>query len=154
MRPLQDGQEYKHGYIYRCKQMKQHKTPESDLQTRIVSALRFRGFLVYSNYQNIATDSFRKGDVVRSKYAMYAQLKKTGHLKGIPDLTVIGVDNNGNRIRLYIECKSPKGKLSTSQKEMIAILEALGEEVRVVRELKQIDDLLEMDMCRIEALLV
>jgi len=126
---------------------------ESEIQALIVSALRFKGYLVYMNYQNVTLGSFRKGEMLQNVHAMHASLKKTGWTKGIPDLTVIGKESNGNHIRLYIECKSPQGTVSEDQKHMIKILTVLGEEVRVVRSLEQIEDLLEKDLMNIECLL-
>lgn len=127
---------------------------ENELQALIVSALQFKGYLVWANYQNISMNSFRSGKQLDNKYGMLASLKKIGWIAGIPDLTVIGKEANGNTIMLYIECKSETGRLSADQKHMLNIIKVLGIETRVVRDLEQIEDLLEKDIIRVETLLL
>ena len=127
---------------------------ENELQALIVSALQFKGYLVWSNYQNISMNSFQSGKQLDNKYGMLVNLKKTGWMKGIPDLTVIGKEANGNTIMLYIECKSETGRLSADQKHILNIIKVLGIETRVVRSIEQIEDLLEKDIIRVETLLL
>ncbi|MGL6107559.1 VRR-NUC domain-containing protein [Romboutsia sp.] len=120
---------------------------ENELQALIVSALRFKGYCVWMNYQNV-----RQGWDNPIVYTI--QMKKHGWMKGIPDLTVIGRETNGNTIMLYIECKSEKGVLSADQKHILNIIKVLGIETRVVRSLDQIQDLLDKDIIRVETLLL
>jgi len=127
---------------------------ESEIQALIVYALRFKGYLAIHHQQNTSFGSFEQGRKIHDSYAMNAHLKKIGYIEGVPDLLVIGTESNGNRIRLYIECKSETGVLSANQKHMIRMLEVSGEEVRVVRNLNQIQDLLDKDIIRLEKLLL
>lgn len=127
---------------------------ESELQASIVSALRFKGYLVYANNQNTRATSFEKGKEIKDTYRMHAHYKRIGWMGGIPDLTVKGTESNGHRIKLYIECKSSRGKLTDGQKDMMQMLEVQGEEVRVVRSLDDIGDLLDKDIIRTETLLL
>lgn len=129
---------------------------ESEIQANIVSALRFKGYLVIHHQQNTSFGSFEQGRKIQNSHAMNAHLRKIGYIQGVPDLVVIGTESNGNRIRLYIECKSSTGVLSANQKHMIRMLEVSGEEVRVVKSLDQIEDLLDkdIDIVRIETLLL
>jgi hypothetical protein len=92
---------------------------EASLQEQIVLLLRLKGYLVHIVHKNVANKDW---------------------VKGIPDLHVLG---NGRT--LYIECKSKKGKLSPSQEEGILFLRSHGMEVRVVDDISQIQDLLDID---------
>jgi hypothetical protein len=125
---------------------RKNKSPEADLQGCIVQALLFKGYFVYMNHQNIALGSFSKGEKVSNKYGMWTSMKKQGWVKGIPDLTVIGRTIEDEHIRVYIECKSKKGKLSDAQKEVIETLEALGEQVIIAKEIGDIECLLSQDI--------
>lgn len=125
---------------------------EAQLQTQIVRELEMKGYFVYMNYQNIAGKF--AGDSNSSSYGHYRSLVNQGWKKGIPDLTVIGRETNGNTVMLYIECKSEKGVLSGAQKYMLYTIKALGIETRVVRSLDQIQDLLDKDIIRAETLLL
>ncbi len=126
------------------------KPTEAQLQTQIVRELEVKGYFVYMNYQNIAGRF--AGDSNSSSYGHYRSLVNQGWKKGIPDLTVIGRETNGNTVMLYIECKSEKGVLSGDQKYMLYTIKALGIETRVVRSLDQIQDLLDKDIIRAETL--
>lgn len=119
---------------------------EAQLQTQIVRELEVKGYFVYMNYQNIAGRF--AGDSNSSSYGHYRSLVNQGWKKGIPDLTVIGREANGNTVMLYIECKSAKGVLSGDQKYMLYTIKALGIETRVVRSLDQIQDLLDKDIIK------
>jgi hypothetical protein len=112
---------------------------ENELQEAIVSALEFKGYFVYMNYQNIAGRF--AGDSNSSSYGHYRSLVNQGWKKGIPDLHVIG-----KNIDIYIECKSKKGKISPAQQEVMDTLVHFGREVRVVNDISQIQDLLDMDL--------
>lgn len=116
-------------------------TTEASLQEQIVLLLRLKGYFVYMVHQNVANNITRGRSEHAGGYGYFASMKKRGWVKGIPDLYVLG---NGRR--LYIECKSKKGKLSPSQEEVILTLRNLGEEVRVVNDISQIQDLLDVDL--------
>lgn len=111
---------------------------EASLQEMIVKLLEFKGYFVYMNYQNIMGKLAGKDDSF-SKYAYGHSLIKQGWKKGIPDLHVLG-----NNKDLYIECKSKKGKLSPDQENMILTLRSFGKEVRVVNDISQIEDLIDI----------
>jgi hypothetical protein len=90
------------------------------------------------NYQNIAGRF--AGDSNSSSYGHYRSLVNQGWKKGIPDLHV-----TGKNIDIYIECKSKKGKVSPAQQEVMDTLVYFGREVRVVSDISQIQDLLDME---------
>ena len=70
--------------------------------------------------------------------ATAAILKAEGVTPGIPDLHLpVG---RGGYLSLFIEVKTPEGKLSQVQKEMIPILKAAGNKVEVCRTSQEIID--------------
>lgn len=93
-------------------------------------------------HQNVSKNITRgEGQIHAGGYGYFVNLKKQGWTKGMPDLHVIG-----KNIDIYIECKSKKGRVSPAQQEIMDTLVHFGREVRVVNDISQIQDLLDMDL--------
>ena len=84
------------------------KTPEKEVQDAVIAYLDFKGWMVQRNQQGL------------------------GCTPGRPDLQAIK-KWFGIGITIYIECKSPKGKLSEAQRAYLEKLEDQGAEVIVCR---------------------
>jgi len=96
---------------------------ETDLQRAIVQALSYAGWLV----MHIPNQSTRG----RQRWA--------GLLPGAPDLVAV----KRGRV-LFLEVKTAKGKVSEKQSEVHDLLRLHGMEVRVVRGIDDIMDLIQL----------
>jgi Holliday junction resolvase len=96
---------------------------ESDLQRAFVQALSCAGWLV----MHIPNQSTRG----RQRWA--------GLLSGAPDLVIV----KHGRV-LFLEVKTEKGKVSEKQSEVHDLLRLHGMEVRVVRDVDDIADLIQL----------
>ena len=114
---------------------------EASLQEQLVLLLRLKGYFVYMIHQNVSKNITRGDQIHAGGYGYFVNLKKQGWTKGMPDLHVIG-----KNIDIYIECKSKKGKISPAQQEVMDTLVHFGKEVRVVNDISQIQDLLDIDL--------
>lgn len=114
---------------------------EASLQEQIVLLLRLKGFFVYMIHQNVSKNINRGGQIHAGGYGYFVNLQKQGWTKGIPDLHVISKNQD-----IYIECKSKKGRISPEQQQAMDTLVHFGREVRVVNDISQIQDLLDMEI--------
>jgi Holliday junction resolvase len=96
---------------------------ESDLQRAIVQVLSYAGWLV----MHIPNQSTRG----RQRWA--------GLLPGAPDLVAV----KRGRV-VFLEVKTEKGKVSEKQSEVYDLLRLHGMEVRVVRRVDDIADLIQL----------
>lgn len=109
---------------------------EDHLQTACVSYYRMR-------YRDKMITSFPAGYVFGGDAAKRAilgkRMKEMGYLKGVPDLFI----PHPNRYYhgFFIEMKTPKGRLSDEQKDVIPRLRAEGYKVEICRSL---DDFMRM----------
>ncbi|TKZ16037.1 VRR-NUC domain-containing protein [Shimia litoralis] len=106
--------------------MKKKSTPEADLQRAVVSALRFalpKGAIVHHS-PNEVTDPGRRGAIRQSI------LVGMGVHPGFADLLVL---SDGRA--LFLELKSPKGRLSPRQAEFRDSVQAQGFGWALVRSL-------------------
>ena len=67
-----------------------------------------------------------------------AKLKKMGVLAGVPDIHIL--HPNGQHCGLFIELKTPKGRLTQSQKNVIERLESSGYQCAVCRSVDDVID--------------
>lgn len=96
------------------------KRRERDIEQAIITALRLSGWVV----MKIPNE------------AVY-RVRVQGVRRGAPDLVVFG---EGGRVVL-LEVKSPRGRLSLHQAQTHQLLRDMGHDVRVVRSLADIGDL-------------
>lgn len=106
--------------------MKKASTPEADLQRAVVSALRFalpKGAIVHHS-PNEVTEPGRRGAIRQSI------LVGMGVHPGFADLLVLCEGR-----ALFLELKSPKGRLSPRQAEFRDVVQAQGFGWALVRSL-------------------
>lgn len=99
------------------------KRTEKDIEQAIITALRLSGWVV----------------IKIPNEAVYKQ-RVQGVRKGAPDLIAFGA---GGRVVL-LEVKAPSGRLSPHQRHTHEVLRHLGHDVRVVRSLADIADLVHL----------
>lgn len=97
---------------------------ESNLQKGCVKWFR----LQYPKYKK-ALFSVPNGGTRNPREA--ASLKEEGIVAGVSDL-ILAIPTKGNH-GLFIEMKTPKGRVSKEQKEFLSLMSALGYRVEVVR---------------------
>ncbi len=103
---------------------------EYRLQCAIVEYLELRGIFCHS-IPNERKSSPQAG----------ARLKRSGRKAGVADLVLWIPHNRGVRI-CYVEVKTPKGRQSDSQKEFEQNCELAGVPYRLVRSVKDVQELL------------
>ena len=88
--------------------MAQRKRDEENIQIAIVKFLKFK-------YRNALFTNTLGG--IRTSFKQAVKAKQTGYLKGVSDLLILEPNKTYNG--LFLEIKTPKGKLSPTQKDFI-----------------------------------
>ena len=101
------------------------RSDEYKLQIEVVKALRGKGFLVFSipNERNLGVS-----DALR--------MRASGLTKGVPDLMVYT-----DTLHWWLELKTPTGVRSPEQKAFESLALQYGVGYRVVRSLKDVEDI-------------
>jgi len=110
--------------------MKRSKFSEDDLQEQVVTWFRLQ-------YPKEIIFSIPNG--ARTSISVAKKLKKTGLLRGVPDLFIPHVTARDGG--LFIEMKLPKNYPTEHQKVMLIKLEKLGYRVEIAKSFDQFQDI-------------
>lgn len=92
---------------------------EAQIQRDIEQFLRLSGFLVYRMNSGKVRNNVRMNE------------------KGTPDLLAVGLHRT-----LWIEVKTPEGRVSTDQKRMHERLEHRNQEILIARSVEDVEDVI------------
>lgn len=108
-----------------------NKQPESHIQQAIVKYLRENGYLVAH-----VPNGFKGHGTKEQRERRGARLKREGVLAGFPDLLIYGAQGRVG----HVEVKAEGAYQRPNQKEVQAMLEALGQRYAVCRSIEDIQD--------------